>query len=120
MGGGIAPSHVYHTVLTSGSTVTNPLTVGWNDCLTVYSRATAGSVSATTPDSVTWVASPVAISTTATAVSYTLLSAVATSATGIRNNIGGPVRTLYGQMAYGAGSNVSTTFEVAQTKCSNR
>lgn len=121
--GGQNYAHVYHTVLTSGTTLTAPLTVGWNDCLTVYSRVTTGTVSATVPDSITWVASPVAISTTTAAVSYTLLTATNVSASGIRSPISGPVRTLYGQLtacqASGCGS-VSTTLEVAQTKCSNR
>lgn len=118
-------AHVYHTVMTSGTTQTNILgtgstPLGWNDCLTVYSRATAGTVSASIPDSITWVGYPISQSTTTAAVSYTAVAAYNNSTTGTRNVIAGPLRGLTALMTYTAGSTNSTTLEVAQTKCSNR
>lgn len=113
--GGQNYAHVYNTTLTSPSVITNPITVGWNDCLVLYNVG-----SASTSTSVSWVASPIALSTTTAGISGTLAAASLSTTNISRTTVSGPVRTLWGVATFPAGATDKVTLEIAQTKCSNR
>lgn len=116
--GGVNTAHVYHTTLTSPSVLTAPLTVGWNDCLVAYN--VGSNITGSTQTSVSFVASPIAISTTTSGISGTFISKAVNSTVLSRTTVAGAVRTVWGVANYVAGASDTVILEIAQTKCTNR